>query len=485
MKLNTLLNPWIACDLPAINILGIHNDSRKVSQGFLFCAYPGNLTDGRLYIEHALNAGATAVVYDPENYSVPSHLSNVPLIPFPNLAQTLAALANRFYDEPSQKLQVTGVTGTNGKTTIAYQLAQAHQRLGHKSAYIGTIGQGNPAELKPLENTTPDGIFLQSLINQYAKDAVEQVCLEVSSHALAQKRVDRINFDQAIFTNLTLDHLDYHQTMDAYAQAKAQLFTYPSLKFAIINQDDPYSQFMASHLPPSCTCLTYGIKKSSDVQVIDWNVSMAGMLVHLKSPWGEAKLELNALGYFNVYNALAIFTSLLAWGYPLNEVTQAIKSLKPAAGRMEVVSQNPCVVVDFAHSPDALENVLKTLKSLKENRLIVVFGCGGDRDKSKRPIMGNIAMNYADIAIITSDNPRTEDPDQIIKEIAQGISTSNTPYYQVVNRREAIQQAIALANDNDIILIAGKGHESYQQIGHTKYPFSDQLIVKEIINTRN
>ncbi|WP_131780966.1 UDP-N-acetylmuramoyl-L-alanyl-D-glutamate--2,6-diaminopimelate ligase [Legionella gresilensis] len=485
MKLNTLLAPWIKTSLPEVEILGIHNDSRKISQGFLFCAYPGVATDGRGYAEQAIKAGAIAILYEPKDYTPPKELTAKIWIPFANLAQYLAAIANRFYGEPSKKLHLTGVTGTNGKTTIAYQLAQAHQLLGHQSAYIGTIGQGRVENLISLDNTTPDGICLQELFSNYLDSGIEHVCMEVSSHALAQQRVDEVNFEQAIFTNLTLDHLDYHQTMDAYAAAKARLFTYTSLKTAILNYDDDYSQFMQKHLSPTCKYITYGLNKGSDIRALDWQVTMAGTAINVHSAWGNAHLKIRTLGYFNIYNALAVFTSLLAWGYPIERVTSIMAKLSPSPGRMEVVNQAPCIVVDYAHTPDALENVLKTLAHVKEGRLIVVFGCGGDRDKSKRPIMGAIAARYADIAIITSDNPRTEDPEQIITEIKQGITANDAAIHQVTDRKSAIGKAISLAGPKDIILIAGKGHEDYQQIGHIKYPFSDQLIVKQMIRSRS
>ncbi|WP_419420396.1 UDP-N-acetylmuramoyl-L-alanyl-D-glutamate--2,6-diaminopimelate ligase [Legionella sp. D16C41] len=484
MKLNTLLMPWIQDEIPSLEILGIHNDSRQVAQGFLFCAYPGALNDGRRYIEQAVKAGAIAILYEPKDYNInTTFTADIALIPFPNLAQHLAAIASRFYDEPSKKLHLTGVTGTNGKTTIAYQLAQAHQLLGYQSAYIGTIGQGKVNNLTLLDNTTPDGLCLQKLFHDYWCQGISFVCMEVSSHALAQQRVDEVSFEQAIFTNLTLDHLDYHQTMEAYANAKARLFSYSSLKVAILNKDDKYTTLMQSQLAQSCKVLTYGLQKGCDVQATDCQVTMTGTIINIISPWGPAQLKVKTLGYFNIYNALAIFTSLLASDYPLKQVIAIMEQLSPAPGRMEVVNQSPCIVVDYAHTPDALENVLKTLSHLKEGRLIVVFGCGGDRDKTKRPMMGNIAASYADIAIITSDNPRTEDPEQIITEIKQGITANHATVYQLEDRKMAIKKAISLANNNDIILIAGKGHEDYQQIGRVKHPFSDQLIIKEMVNS--
>jgi UDP-N-acetylmuramoyl-L-alanyl-D-glutamate--2,6-diaminopimelate ligase len=337
MKLNTLLAPWIKIRIPEIEILGIHNDSRKINRDFLFCAYPGVATDGRMYIEQAIQAGAVAVLYEPKDYTPPNKFTAIAWVPFPNLAHHLAQIANRFYEEPSKKIHLTGITGTNGKTTVAYQLAQAHQLLGNQAAYIGTIGQGKVENLIPLDNTTPDGICLQDLFYNYWHNGIKHVCIEVSSHALTQQRVDEVNFEQAIFTNLTLDHLDYHQTMDAYAAAKAKLFAYASLKTAVLNYDDAYFKFMQANLNPSCECITYGMNEGSDIRVLDWQVTMEGTLINIHSAWGQVHLKIRALGYFNIYNALAVFASLLAWGYPIEQITQVMEFLSPAPGRMEVI----------------------------------------------------------------------------------------------------------------------------------------------------
>ena len=478
MKLAELFQPWIANEIPECEILGLHNDSRQVKQGFLFIAYPGHATDGRLFIAQAIRAGATALAYEPENwpcaYQLPSEL---PTISLPGLATKLAGIASRFYGEPTKRLTVTGVTGTNGKTTIAYQLAQAHNLLGERSAYIGTIGQGEVMDLQPMVNTTPDALFLQQLMHHYAQNSLKQVCMEVSSHALCQQRVDQIDFQQAIFTNLSHEHLDYHENMEAYAAAKAMLFAKPGLRWAIINQDDCYSQFIRSQSKAE-QILSYGVKEKADVYVLRWDVSLAGTHLLLDSPWGQHELVLNALGFFNIYNALAVFSSLVAYGYPVEQVVPVMAKLQPAPGRMEIVTQEPYTIVDYAHSPDALENVLSTLQQVKKGRILVVFGCGGDRDKTKRPMMGKIASQYADIAIITSDNPRTEDPLAIIRAIEAGICSKATNY-TIPDREQAIAKALSLANKEDIILVAGKGHEDYQQIGNVRHAFSDQAVIRK------
>ncbi|KTC95800.1 UDP-N-acetylmuramoyl-L-alanyl-D-glutamate--2,6-diaminopimelate ligase [Legionella erythra] len=480
MKLSDLLKHWTTVSQDC-DITGLCNDSRNVKPGDLFIAYPGSAVDGRLFIPQALAHGAKAVVYEPGDWPLsdcpPSSFIGAPL---PKLARHLAAIASRFYDDPSNTMQVTGVTGTNGKTTIAYQLAQAHALLGTRAAYIGTLGQGEADQLQPLGNTTPDALALQSLFAHYRQRKIAQVCMEVSSHALAQQRVDSIHFNQAIFTNLTHDHLDYHLTMDAYAAAKAALFKKTDLQWAIVNGDDAYAEKMIAAIQPPCRLLTYGIYESADIRALNWDVSLSGTCIDVLSPWGEYQLKINALGFFNIYNALAVFSSLLAAGYPHDAVVQVMSQLQPAPGRMEVVAQKPCVIVDYAHTPDALENVLATLEKVKKGKMLVVFGCGGDRDKTKRPMMGRIASQYADIAIITSDNPRTENPEAIIHEIEQGIS-SHPSLYKIVNREEAIAKAVSLADQNDIVLVAGKGHETYQQIGQVCHHFSDQEIIRGIL----
>lgn len=479
MLLSTLLQPWVPA--PNIEISGLHNDSREIKPGYLFFAYPGAATDGRLYIAQALAKGAQAIIYEPADW--PDGVAK-PLpektIAFPGLVHYLAAIAKRFYGEPSKLMRVSGVTGTNGKTTIAYQLAQAHEKLGQASAYIGTLGHGQVSSLQTLANTTPDALFLQNLFNQYQKIKIKHVCLEVSSHALDQGRVAEIEFHQGIFTNLTLDHLDYHHTMDAYARAKAQLFAYPSLQWAIVNQDDSYAPLIKAAVHPGCKLVTYGIKEKADVQAVNVEVTLTGTCIEIISPWGKDQLMINALGFFNVYNALAIYCSLMLEGYEKAKVIEIMSQLKAAPGRMEIVTQKPYIIVDYAHTPDALENVLLTLNQVKQGRIVVVFGCGGDRDKSKRPLMGNIAARYSDTAIITSDNPRTENPQQILMDIEQGIGEKNNNIYSILDREEAIAKAMSLATERDIVLIAGKGHESYQQIGHTRHFFSDQAVVRRL-----
>lgn len=481
MKLSVLLKPWMTSIVADCEIVGLHNDSRHIMPGYLFLAYPGASVDGRDYLSQAILAGAIAIIYDPDGFDAEALPKHLPCIPLEKLASKLASIAARFYDEPGRELNFTAVTGTNGKTTIAYQLAQAHDLLGESAAYIGTIGQGQVRSLQPLDNTTPDALCLQRLFYDYKQHGINQVCMEVSSHALCQHRVDHIDFTQAIFTNLSHEHLDYHQTMQAYAKAKATLFAIPSLKWAIVNLDDAYSQNMLSKCVKGCQKLTYGFHKDCDVRAINCQISMTGSTFDVVSPWGTHHVQVKTLGTFNVYNSLAVLASLFAYGYSPSRVIEVMAQLQASPGRMDVVAKRPCVIVDYAHTPDALENVLSTLQQLKKGRIWVVFGCGGDRDKTKRPMMGRIASQFADVVMITSDNPRSEDPSSIMDEIATGL-LPNTEVLKQVDRTAAIHQVLSLAANNDIVLIAGKGHEAYQQIGQQRFAFSDQDVVHEYLH---
>jgi len=463
--------------LPGVEIKNLQNDSRKVRSGDAFLAYPGAAVDGRKFIQQAVDAGAAAILYEPGTIQ-PEHA--IPCVAYPNLAASLGALASKFYDEPTKKLCVVGVTGTNGKTTIAYQLAQAHELLNTPSAYMGTIGAGRVDALEPLLNTTPDALQIQQLFYDYVQTQVKTVCMEVSSHALCMGRVDGVEFTQAIYTNLSHEHLDYHQTLEAYAAAKATLFASPELKLAIINQDDGHAAMMSAQVPSGCNILTYGLDNTCDVRGRNIRLDMRGSVLEVESPFGNFELRLNALGRFNIYNSLAVLTSLLSYGYALPDVLDVMPKLLPSPGRMELVADAPVVLVDYAHTPDALENALSTLAELKQARLFVVFGCGGDRDASKRAVMGRIAGQYADYVILTSDNPRTENPEAILDEIEAGVG-AGSHVLRIENREQAIQHALKLAEPDDMVLIAGKGHEAYQEIGHERFPFSDQAIVRDIL----
>ncbi len=485
MKLQELLQPWIDSSLPDCDILGLQNDSRHVRLGDLFIAYPGAVADGRRYIAQAHQSGARAILYDPVQFPEDVVLpSTIPCIPFPQLVEQLAAVASRFYHDPSEKMSIVGVTGTNGKTTIAYQLAQAHQLLGRPSVYMGTLGYGQVPNLESLNNTTPDALQVQRLLFTHLQAGFSQMCMEVSSHALDQHRVDHIRFQEAIYTNLSHEHLDYHQTMTAYLQAKASLFAKPGLEWVILNQDDDYVQQIAAVVPKGVRQWTYGIHKPADVRAVDYQLFSHSSQFTVESPWGRHAVTTPSLGLFNIYNSLAVYTSLLAHGYPVQSVIEIMENLTGTPGRMEIVAHKPYVIVDFAHTPAALDNVMKTIVSLKASEQVkiwVVFGCGGNRDKAKRPLMAKVVCEQADYVVVTSDNPRHEDPEAIICDIATGL-VPNAAVTTLVDRREAIRYALSSAGSEDIVLIAGKGHENYQIIGDEHLHFSDQEEVRQFFS---
>lgn len=477
MKLSELLSPWIGKIDINLDIKGIESDSRRVQAGFLFCAVKGTLDEGQKYIDEAIEKGAVAIIYDcqsPPKVSIPAYR-------LPQLTLYLGPIANRFFGYSIDDLNVIGITGTNGKTTIAYLLTQAYEILGTRSFYMGTLGVGPLADIVETNMTTPDAITTQKWCAKFHEMGYQQLVMEVSSHGLDQHRVSGIHFKQAIFTNLTHDHLDYHGDIESYAKAKARLFQFENLETMIVNIDDPWGEWMIQKAHANTKIYRIGIQQPADIKVIKESWSLKGMELECDTPWGLIKLHSKLLGEFNVYNILSVMTALLDRGFSIDSVQKVIAQLQAPPGRMEVVSTRPLVVVDYAHTPDALENALKTLKDFQEKtssgRLFVVFGCGGDRDPYKRPIMGEIAARYAYGIFITSDNPRHENPNQIIDEIVAGIPLS-TKMMSIVDRKLAIMSCLEEALPEDIILIAGKGHENYQIIGDQKNYFSDQEIVK-------
>jgi UDP-N-acetylmuramoyl-L-alanyl-D-glutamate--2,6-diaminopimelate ligase len=486
MQLAKLLHPWIPDIQSNLVISGIACDDRQVKPGFLFLAYQGTSVNGSLYIDKAIKNGASAIITDDE--TIINHNFAVPVFHLSALRQLISTIAARFYHEPSKNLSVIGVTGTNGKTTVAYLLMQAYNLLGEKSAYVGTLGMGNMHEMKETGLTTPGPIEIQQYCSSLKNQQVERLVMEVSSHSLEQSRVDAICFEQAIFTNITHDHLDYHGTFENYLQAKAKLFQFETLKSVLINADDAMCKSFVKACKAQTRVYTYGLKPSADIHVQSKKWTLNGMSLEVASPWGQISLNSSLLGEFNVYNILAVFGSLMANGFELNAVAEVIEQLQAAPGRMQVVSKQPLVIVDYAHTPDALEKVLSTLKQFKAKtragNLWVVFGCGGNRDPFKRPLMGNIAYQYADWMVVTSDNPRKEQPEQIISEIISQlpIDEDSSKVMTIVDRKLAIISCLEDAHEDDIVLIAGKGHEDYQIIGEEKIFFSDQYVVREFLN---
>lgn len=496
-------------DLPAaelmklalVKITGLQQDSRKVQCGDCFIAVTGLETDGRKYINAAIEAGAVAIIQQAEQQVISLAWQQLPIISMPGLLQQISLLAANFYAQPSRQLDLIGVTGTNGKTSCAQLLAQLLSRLQTPAAMIGTMGYGmvnksGECELNDTGMTTPDAIRGQAIINELVGRGSKAAVLEVSSHALLQGRVGALDFTQAIFTNLSRDHLDYHGDMASYAEAKAKLFAFGTLESAVINADDEFGQQLLQRLAGGDTAVhSYGIvDNEADVSLQDVKFLADGIQANLHSPWGQAPIHSKLLGGFNLYNLLAVVTAVCAKGFDFNAVVAQIEKLKPVAGRMQRVSvganteKQITVVVDYAHTPDALNKALLALKQHCGGQLWCVFGCGGDRDKGKRPLMMAEALSLADHIMITSDNPRGEDPQAIINDITDELTieladAKNTGRLisQQIDRRQAIADVIARAEVGDTVLIAGKGHEAYQQVGDKKLPFDDVLVAEEIL----
>lgn len=463
---------------------GITADSRKVKPGALFLAYPGTQSDGRDYIGQAIQAGAAAVLWDDQDFDWQANWQ-VANTPVPHLKQQVGVLAAEYYDHPSAKVTMLGVTGTNGKTSVSQWIAQCFTILGQKTAVLGTIGNGfvdlEAPALVEAANTTPDAILLQCMLADYVRQEAKTVVMEVSSHGLEQGRVNGVAFDIAVLTNLSRDHLDYHHTMEAYAAAKEKLFEWDGLNLSIVNADDAFGQHLAEKLTQAHKpYLTYGLAHG-DVVGSDLRLHEQGLTMRVTTPQGQALLHAPVLGRFNAYNILAVLATLLGLHIRLEDALSAIAQIKPVTGRMQQFGGGtlPLVVVDYAHTPDALAKVLTTLREQKPAKLICVFGCGGDRDVGKRPLMGTIAGQLADAVIVTSDNPRTEDPGMIIQQIVSGLKA---PCQIVPDRSEAIHIAVSSAKVGDIVLIAGKGHEDYQEVAGVRTPFSDALVAQSALN---
>jgi len=454
-------------------------DSRAVVPGALFLAYPGECADGRTYIADAINRGASAVLWEPEGFVWDQRwqIDNMPVI---NLKQEAGLIAAEFYAKPSSQLWMIGVTGTNGKTSVTQWLGQCFDTLKRQSAVIGTLGNGLLNQLAATSNTTPDALLLQQLLAGYVQEKVSVVAMEVSSHGLSQGRVNGVKFDVAVLTNLTRDHLDYHGTFENYALAKEKLFQWESLKHVVLNSDDDFGLRIKQKLSgASLNVLTYGIA-SGDVRASDIRFEKAGMQFVASTPYGTAEVAVDLVGRFNVYNVLAVLSTLLVSQVSLVDAINAIKQLTALKGRMQLFGGGhlPLVVVDYAHTSDSLKNVLVTLREQAKQQLICVFGCGGNRDVGKREMMGKVASTFADRVILTSDNPRHEAADVIIQAILKGVDGD---CIVEADRAKAIAMAIANAQKDDVVLIAGKGHETYQEVAGVQYHFSDAEHVEQAL----
>ena len=452
---------------------GISDDSRKVSRGDLFIAVRGWNSDGHDFLDAAAQRGAViAIVEDPSRTSLPSLVVRE--------GRRAAAVASATaYGDPARNLRLLGVTGTNGKTTTTSIMRHLFDEGDGSSASIGTLGVlvGSGGEILPGGGglTTPGPVELQRILRELADRGVRTIAMEVSSHSLDQRRVDGLEFDVAVFTNLTRDHLDYHGTMEKYLEAKTRLLDYLKAEgTVVINADAPEWK----SLRPRSRPLTFAARQSADIRAEDIRYTSEGSKWRLVTPRGSADVTLPLIGDINVENALAAAATAFALGQTATAIADGLHTVPQVAGRLEIISTRPTVLRDYAHTPDALERSLKTARAFTRGKLIVVFGCGGDRDKGKRPLMGGIAERGADCAIVTSDNPRTEDPDAIIDDIEAGMRSSK--HERVTDRLTAIQRAIDLAAEGDIVLLAGKGHETYQIRGTTSYPFDEKEIVREM-----
>lgn len=484
MRLDDLLRGVAPPASADIMVSGLTQDSHAVHAGDAFIALAGAKHHGIEFAPAAIERGAVAVLA--EMLSGPRSSVSGAVIWVENLRTHLGEIAARFYGDPSNNMTVIGVTGTSGKTSTVQMLAQALAHLGKRAATIGTLGAGLHGALHAGERTTPDVIRVHGLLAEFREAGATDVAMEVSSHALDQHRVDGLHFDVAVFTNLTRDHLDYHGTMEAYGAAKAKLFAWPNLRAAVINVDDAFGRDLATRVPTGVRVIRCGLASSgADIRAHEVRTHSDGLDFELATPWGATRLRSHLLGRFNAANLLSVAGVLGALEVPFDRIVDALQSLEPVAGRMNRVGGGslPLVVVDYSHKPDPLEQVLATLRAHCEGKLICVFGCGGERDSGKRPVMGAIAERLADVVIVTDDNPRGEDGDTIVAQIVAGMCAPERATVER-DRARAIDVAIAQAQAGDVVLIAGKGHETYQEVAGAKRPFDDLQVARAALEAR-
>ena len=466
-----------------IKVDNIVLDSRKVQPGDVFVALKGDASDGIDFANHAQKNGASAIIVDASTKLSPGEYS-IPVMKLPNLKDNLALLADRVYQNPSAKLNLIAVTGTNGKTTCAHLIAQALNHLSLLSAVIGTAGQGLIDNLQSSSLTTPDIFELRRLLAQFVDLKVDVVAFEASSHGLQQNRLDQLKLDIAIFTNLSHDHLDYHTDVESYAKAKLKLFQFEGLGHAVMNADHPLVENFTAKTSAEKIWF-YGNANEADVRLVSFKSIADGLKIKVKTAAGHFEFYSPLIGQINVENLLAVFTTLLASGFEESVICDVLPRLKSVPGRMEVFvneqSPGPMVIVDYAHTPDALEKALHSIKPHVQGRLFCVFGCGGDRDKAKRPKMAQAAQRYADVIVVTDDNPRTESSEAIIGDILTGMIDNATV---ISDRPSAIHWAINQANQQDVVLVAGKGHETTQQIGTEFIQMSDRVLAQQYLEAQ-
>ena len=481
MKLNDILKNVTALETGAdgeMEITGVSYDSRATQPGDVFVAIRGFDTDGHRYIPDAVKKGAVAVICE-EKPGV-----DIPYVLVENSRYALAVASRDFFGDPESQMTIIGITGTNGKTTSAFLLKHLLEtRPGYKVGLVGTVGNMIGGTMLHTERTTPESYELQKLFREMLDAGCTHVVMEVSSHSLVLKRVAGIKFAVGAFTNLTQDHLDFHRTMEDYAAAKALLFG--MCERAAVNQDDAWAPFMLERA--KCPMFTFSEKHNeSDLVAKDIRLSASGVQFRAIHGGEIVRVALGIPGLFSVYNALGVLSCALLLGIPLDRGAEALSGAGGVKGRVEVVPADGdyTILIDYAHTPDAIENVLRSMRAVAGGRIVILFGCGGDRDRAKRPIMGRIAADNADFVIVTSDNPRTEDPEAIIAEITEGLKGTRTPHKVITDRRDAIEWAIENHRSGDVIILAGKGHEDYQIIGRTKHHMDEREIVAEILEKR-
>ncbi|MET0066326.1 MAG: UDP-N-acetylmuramoyl-L-alanyl-D-glutamate--2,6-diaminopimelate ligase [Candidatus Thiodiazotropha sp.] len=477
------------------SIEGLALDSRKVARGGLFLACAGTRQHGLAYAETALGQGAVAIAWEPDGLQAESlaavlNTTSVPLLPVPGLTAQVSHVAARFFAHPARSMRLVGITGTNGKTSVCQLLAQAISSE-QPCAMIGTLGAGLPGNLSATGMTTPDAITVQALLADFLSHGVQAVAMEVSSHALDQHRVAGIEFETAVFTNLSRDHFDYHGSLEHYAQAKARLFQMPGLGGAVVNLDDPFGRVLIDSLASGVRRVGYSLQPGGVSQhgLDHWVYAESvdtlpdGLAIQVVAPEGKALLRSRLLGRFNAANLLATVAVLMQRGWSLQKAVQVLAGLPTVPGRMALLGggDRPSVVVDYAHTPDALEKALLAARAHCPGRLHVVFGCGGDRDPGKRPIMGELGARLADVCCLTDDNPRTEPSARILAQILSGIDQPQAVRVEA-DRRRAIFRTIAEARPGDLVLVAGKGHEDYQLVGDQVLHFDDHEVVEEALD---
>ncbi|HKI74084.1 MAG TPA: UDP-N-acetylmuramoyl-L-alanyl-D-glutamate--2,6-diaminopimelate ligase [Pseudomonadales bacterium] len=461
-----------------VPVKGITDDSRAVEPGWLFIAVPGLSVDGRKYIADAVSRAAAAVFCEPP---VPASSYSIPVVAIPDLVMARGEIASRFFGNPSASMRTIAVTGTNGKTSCSHFIAAALQMAGTRCGVIGTLGFGMPGHLDGATLTTPDAISLQRRLADLKSFDCDAVAIEASSHGLVQGRLNGTSIDVGVFTNITRDHLDYHQTFEDYKQAKQRLFTWPGLTGAVINRDDEFAGELIASVAPGVDVVTYGVRdRQADVRAESLSFRPDGFDMKVAGPWGTGEVSSSLVGEFNASNLLAVISVLGLLDVPFDDALGYVSGLRNVPGRMDVMRRAgmATVVIDYAHTPDALEKALVALRVHTTGDLWCVVGCGGDRDKGKRPLMGRIAAEKADKAIITDDNPRSEPSAEIISQIVAGVSGGDVQVEP--DRSKAIRHALEAAAPEDIVLIAGKGHEDYQEVNGKRLPFSDFTEVEKL-----